>query len=144
MSYRPATIGEFETVPNAAELMRANVIGTLPVVEHGRLLGIVTDRDLVVRAMARGESPWDLRVRDVMTPAPAVCTPEEPIARVVERMIARRVRRLIVVDEGAVAGLLSVDDLVLRDETQSLALRLMAHLAVIRGELDSPFAEAMQ
>jgi CBS domain-containing protein len=141
MSYRPCIIGEFETVQRAAQMMRANVVGALPVVERGRLVGIVTDRDLVTRGMARGEVPWDLRVREVMTPNPALCTPEEPLERVVERMIARSIRRILVIDKGGVAGVLSLEDLAVRAEAQPLALRLLAHLATIRGELDGAVAE---
>jgi CBS domain-containing protein len=141
MSYRAHTISAFETVQHAAQVMRANVIGCLPVVDGGRLVGMLTDRDLVVRGLARGEPPWELRVREVMTPDPLVCTPEEPIERAVARMIDGRVRRLVVVDGHGVAGVLSLDDLVLRHETMGLALRLLAHNALLRGELDGTFAE---
>jgi CBS domain-containing protein len=136
MTYRPYTVGAEATAQYAAQQMRANVVGVLPVVEDGRIVGVVTDRDLVVRSVARGEVPWEVRVRDVMTPGPAVCAPEEPLSRVVDRMIARRVRRIVVIDAAGVAGVLSLDDLALYVETQPLALRLLAHLAAVRGGLD--------
>jgi CBS domain-containing protein len=141
MCYRPYTIGALETIQRAAQLMRANVVGILPVVERGRLVGVVTDRDVVVRGVAHGEPPWELRVGEVMTLDPAVCAPDEPLERAVERMIARRVRRLVVLDGAGVAGVLSLDDLTLGEETQPLALRLLGKLASLRGELDGTLAE---
>jgi CBS domain-containing protein len=141
MSYRPIAIGAFESVQSAAQLMRAQVIGILPVVERGRLVGVVTDRDLVVRCLALGARPWDTYVREVMTDDPATCRPEEPVAVAIERMIGARVRRLIVVEGTDVVGLLTTDDLVLVDETRSLALRALQHLAALRGEIDGMFTE---
>src|SRR6185295_11742083 len=106
MSHRPLTLDAFDTVEDAAEVMRARMVGALPVVERGQLVGIVTDRDLVLRSTAHGHRPDEIYLRQVMTPRPATCRPEEPLEAAVERMITRRVRRLIVVGERCVAGLL--------------------------------------
>jgi signal-transduction protein with cAMP-binding, CBS, and nucleotidyltransferase domain len=144
MSYRPVVIESFDSVEAAAQLMRARVIGALAVVEHGKLVGIVTDRDLVLRAVAVGERPWDALVRMVMTPKPATCSPDEPIEAAIERMMGHCVRRLIVVDGERVAGMISIDDLVQTPAAQTLAIKLLRRLAQIRGiELDGTF-EAVQ
>ena len=133
MSHRPLMIDAFDTVEVAAQLMRAQVIGTLPVVEQGELVGVVTDRDLVLRCMAPGEKPWETFVREVMTPNPATCRAEEPLLDAIERMIARRVRRLIVVDDEGVAGILSVDDLVLSHDTQPMVFMVLEKAAQMHG-----------
>ena len=140
MSYSPAVIEAFDTVEAAAQLMRARIIGALPVVEHDKLVGIVTDRDLVLRAIAVGERPWDALVRMVMTPKPATCKPDEPVEIAIERMIGHCVRRLIVVDGESVAGMLSIDDLMQTPAAQPLAIKVLRRIAQIRGiELDGTF-----
>jgi CBS domain-containing protein len=142
MSYRPIVIDAFDSVQAAAQVMRAQAVGTLPVVERGQLVGIVTDRDLVLRSTAAGERPWESHVREVMTRDPVVCAPDEKLTTAVERMIARRIRRLIVVDDSGVVGVFSVDDLAAADETQPLALRLLQEVAQSRGlEPYGAFAE---
>ncbi|HEX8954068.1 MAG TPA: CBS domain-containing protein, partial [Polyangia bacterium] len=105
--------------------------------------GIVTDRDLALRVVAPGEWPWETYVREVMTRAPATCRAEEPLGAAIERMLQRRVRRLVVVDEtDAVRGVLSVDDLLFIEETRPLALQLLRQIATLRGELDGTLEEA--
>ena len=138
MSYRPIAIDAFATVQTAAQQMRSHVVGALPVVERGQLVGIITDRDVVLRMVAQGERPpWETYVREVMTEHPLTCRPDERLADAVERMVGRNVRRIIVVDEGgAVVGLVSVDDLVLLPETRAMALALLERIALRRGELD--------
>lgn len=139
---RPYAIGEFETVYRAARSMRDNVAGALAVVERGKLVGIVTDRDLAVRAVARGEPPWELHVREVMTRDPIVCRPGDALATAIESMIERQVRRLPVVDEaGRLVGMLALEDLARRQETLPLALRLLQQGPRLRGELDGLYPD---
>ncbi|HEX6838330.1 MAG TPA: CBS domain-containing protein [Polyangia bacterium] len=142
MSYQPVIADAYETVQSAAQHMRAHVVGALPVVDRGQLVGIVTDRDLALRVVAPGERPWETYVREVMSRAPATCRADEELDVAVGRMLARRERRLVVVDEGnAVRGMLSVDDLVFIDETRRMALDVLERIAAMRGELDGTFAE---
>jgi CBS domain-containing protein len=117
--------------------MRGHVVGALPVLESGRLVGIVTDRDLALRVVATGQRPWETYVRQVMTPHPASCRTDDPLETALERMLARHVRRLVVLNgQSEVIGLLSVDDLVADDRTQPSALRVLRGSAPARGELD--------
>ena len=142
MSYQPVTADADESAQSAAQHMRAHVVDALPIVEDGRLVGILTDRDLALRVVAPGERPWEARVRDVMTPRPITCRPDEPLGAAVERMLDRRVRRLIVVgDAGEVRGLVSVDDLLFLEETRPLALQVLKEVAALRGELDGTLSE---
>lgn len=97
----------------AAELMRRHRIGCLPVIDDGVVVGMVTDRDLAVRALTRGGDVSDWPVASVMTSGPVCIEADRTLAEAREIMVAAGVRRLIVVDEaGAVRGLLAASDLV--------------------------------
>ena len=65
----------------AAELMAKENVGSFPVVENGELIGIVTDRDLVMQVVARGLDPKSVKVADVYTDKPVVAAPDEPLDR---------------------------------------------------------------
>lgn len=145
MSYQPVLVDAYESTQSAAQHMRAHVVGALPVVDAGKLVGIVTDRDLALRVVAPGERPWETSVREVMTRAVATCRADELLEAAVARMLARRVRRLVVVDESdAVRGILSVDDLVLAAATRPMALAVLERIATLRGELDGTLTEEVR
>ncbi len=105
------TIRPDETVETAAQRMAEHNVGSLVVLDAHKPIGIVTDRDLVVRAVAKGLQADHTPVQQVMTPQP-VCVPENaPLDSAVERMKSHRVRRLIVLDESnAVVGIMTLDD----------------------------------
>lgn len=138
MSHRAIVVDADATVSQAARMMRAAVVGALPVVSVGRLVGIVTDRDLAVRVLARDLDGRELCVREVMSKNPVTCLPGERVKQAAELMRRHEVRRLVVVDEALEPiGLLSVDDLALYPETGALALEVLAHVPEERGvELD--------
>jgi len=92
------TVRPEETVHEAAKRMAHHEVGTLVVVEGHRPVGMLTDRDLVIRVMAKEPPPLHGLVRDVMTPDP-VCIPEHmPLAEALVRMRGHQVRRLVVVN----------------------------------------------
>ena len=137
MSHQPVVVDAYDTTQEAARRMRAHVVGVLPVLDGGHVVGIVTDRDLAIRVVATGDRPWEKYVREIMTPHPLTCRRDAPLDAALEDMIVRRVRRAIVLDEKSeVVGLLSVDDLVADDRTRQSALLLMRASAPARGELD--------
>lgn len=114
MTRRPETIGPGETLAAAARTMRAAGIGALPVCEGERLVGMITDRDIVVRAVAAGEDPRQALVRGAMTPQVLSCAEDEDLEKAATLMDEHAVRRMPVVDAfGALVGMLSVDDLAL-------------------------------
>jgi len=118
------TVHPEETVHEAARRMAHHEVGTLVVVEGNTPVGIFTDRDLVIRVMAKKPLPLQALVRDIMTPEP-VCIPEHmPLAEAVVRMRGHQVHRLVVVNDAqAVVGLVSLDDvlLLLGEEQQAVA-----------------------
>lgn len=106
-------ITETESALTAARRMNERNVGTLVVVDREtRPVGIVSDRDLVLRVLATGKDASATPVRDVMTSAPKVVTEATPIEDALKLMRAGRFRRLPVVDrQGALVGLLSLDDI---------------------------------
>jgi CBS domain-containing protein len=118
MTREPICCEPGDPVTRAADLMRQHDIGSLPVVESNldrRLVGIVTDRDLVVKVVAGDRSVESATVRDAMTPNPWSCGAEEELDRVVSLMAERQVRRMPIVDEkGNLVGIIAQADVATR------------------------------
>jgi CBS domain-containing protein len=112
MTRRAETIGPDETLQVAARKMRELDIGALPVCEADRLVGVLTDRDIVVRSTAQGAAPNVTTVRTAMTAQVVYCLEGEDIATAADRMAKHAVRRVLVLnDDKRLTGMLSVDDL---------------------------------
>lgn len=111
MTRNPMTMEADGTVREAAELMAAGEIGDVVVVEDDRVVGIVTDRDIVVRVLAQGGGPDD-PVRDALSPDPVTTTPDAEVGEVVRLMRSHAVRRVPVIeDDGRLVGIVSLGDL---------------------------------
>ncbi|MGW7406559.1 CBS domain-containing protein [Streptomyces sp. NPDC054833] len=119
MNAPPATVLPTESLEDAARRMADAGVGALPVVDGDAVIGIVTDRDLAVRAMAR-RLPPHTPVEAIMSPAPATVEADTAVAVAVMKMRAAQVRHLPVVAEGRLIGMVSFDDLFWR-LTQELA-----------------------
>jgi CBS domain-containing protein len=122
MTPDPACCTPDNTAQEAASLMKENDCGSIPVVENlekRRLVGTVTDRDLAIRGLALGKGP-ETRIRQLMTTDPITSAPEDEVEIVREVMIARKVRRVPVVDgKGAVVGIVAQADLALEEGAAS-------------------------
>ena len=107
-----------DTVLMAASLMQEQDIGPIPVIEDReskKLIGIVTDRDLVLKVVAEGLDSKTTLVADVMTRDPVRCLPGEPIEEVLERMSSYQIRRIPVVnDNNQINGIISQADIATR------------------------------
>jgi CBS domain-containing protein len=105
-----------ETVRAAAERMAENACGSVLVMEGGeRMVGIFTERDLLVRVVAAGKDPARTPVREVMTADPETIDAGEPLTEAIRRMDEGAFRHLPVVDGGEVLGVLSVRDIPVAD-----------------------------
>lgn len=116
MSIDVSTIQPQDSLRHAAERMRRMDVGVLPVWDGERLLGMLTDRDIVVRALADGLDPDTSCAYDVMTPDVRACSPEQAAEDVKRLMGEQQLHRLPVVDGNArLVGIVSLGDLVVRD-----------------------------
>ena len=98
-------------VTRLAQLMSEHDIGAIPVGENDRLIGMVTDRDIVVRGLANGRDPAKLTARDVMTKGIIFCRDEEDLDDATRTMELKQVRRLPVIDrDKRMIGILSLGD----------------------------------
>ena len=110
MTESPKTVAGSASVSEAAKLMANENVGSLPVVEGDKLIGIVTDRDLVVQVVARGQDPDTVLVSDIYSEQPVVASPDEPLDEALKRMASEQVRRLPVVSDGRLVGILAQAD----------------------------------
>ncbi len=99
-----------QSLADAAELMKREDVGSVPVVDDGRLIGIVTDRDIVVRAVAERRDPQAIRVAEVASRELVTVGPEEDLEEALRLMAVHQVRRLPVVEDGRLVGMLAQAD----------------------------------
>ena len=105
-----------ETVQNAARLMADLDFGAIPVCDGRRLQGMVTDRDITIRATAHGRG-GDTPIRDVMTADVVWCTEEDDTQEVLDRMADAQIRRIPVVDQDRnLVGIVALGDLAIEEE----------------------------
>jgi CBS domain-containing protein len=118
MTREPVSCEPGEPISRAAEVMKGQDVGAVPVVEtkaSRRLVGIITDRDIVVKVVADGRDPESATIREAMTGNPATCREDEDVHEAVSRMAERQVRRLPVVDaEGRLCGIIAQADIATR------------------------------
>ena len=100
------------SVYEAARMMADRDIGTLPVCgQNERLVGMLTDRDIVLRAVAEGQDPVMMRVREIMTPKVITCFDDQSVEEAVRLMEEHQIRRIVVLDRAKrLAGILSLGD----------------------------------
>jgi CBS domain-containing protein len=106
------------TLQEIGVMMREGDMGAIPVVDEGKLVGIVTDRDIVIRGVAEGKTT-DVRVGDVMTTELFTVTPDEFVFEAIRLMGDKQVRRLPVVNaDGSLAGIIAMADVALQTEDE--------------------------
>ena len=147
------TVEADQPVAEAADRMRLTGVGSLVVLARDGLpVGLVTDRDLALRVVADGRDPDELTVSAVMSQPLIEVTPQDPLERVVGVMREHGVRRVPVVDEKRVIGLVSIDDLIvaLTEELEGIASaarrevlgsQRVARMQDVRHELEDGLSE---
>jgi len=113
MTEKIIAVNQMEPVASAARLMLRHNLGALPVCDDGgKLRGILTDRDIVIRCVAADMAPEDTKIREIMTRGIQTCSAEDDAAGALEAMSRHQVRRLPVVEEGGkLVGMVSLCDL---------------------------------
>jgi len=114
------------TIHDAALKMKAHDIGFLPVCDGQMLVGVLTDRDIVVRAAAEGFDPSATRVRLIMTPRPVYCFDDEDLTIAARKMEEGRIRRMIVLNrDKRLVGVVSLGDLAERNRDEHLTAEVL-------------------
>lgn len=117
MTPSPTCCSPQHTAIEAAELMQREDVGLVPVTSEngGKLIGVITDRDIVLKVVAEGRDPRSTVVTDVMSTDLVTCLPQETVETVMELMATRQVRRIPIVDrDGSIVGIVAQADIATR------------------------------
>jgi CBS domain-containing protein len=122
MTADPRTVEPDASISDAAKAMAQDDIGAVLVTDQGRVTGILTDRDIAVRAVAAGKDPNGTRVSEVCTANPTTLTVDQSVEDAIRIVREHNVRRIPVVQDGRPAGIVSIGDLAIeRDSGSALA-----------------------
>jgi CBS domain-containing protein len=111
-----ATATPETTLEDVATMMRDEDTGAIPVLDNDELVGIITDRDIVIRCIAEGKDPVETTVEDVVTETLETIEPDSDLNEARDLMSRRQIRRLPVVEDGELIGMLSIGDLAVKSD----------------------------
>jgi CBS domain-containing protein len=111
MTTNPTTCETSSTITDVAKVMKDEDVGPVPVTEGGRLVGIVTDRDIVVRVVAEGRDPSSTTIREIVSSDLATVQPDTSLEEALNLMAQRQVRRLPVVEGDQLVGIVAQADI---------------------------------
>lgn len=110
------------TLKECAEKMKSLNVGAIPICDGDRLRGMVTDRDIVVEAIAQGRDPNTTHVRDVMTSPISYCFEDDDVDNAVHKMKEKQIRRVIVVNrDKRLCGIVSLGDVAAKSSDDKLS-----------------------
>lgn len=118
MTEAPQSARPDMTAADAAGLMRQLDVGIIPVVQDDELLGLVTDRDLVVRVIAMRRDPLEVKLEEILTRSPVTISPDQKLSEARELMGEHQIRRLPVMKAGKLVGILSAGDVAMADASE--------------------------
>jgi CBS domain-containing protein len=110
MTQNPRAVRPDDTVVDAARMMRDENVGSLPVVDSDRLIGMVTDRDVSVRVVAEGRDPSEVSVQEIASRNPVTAEATSDLNEALQLMARHQVRRLPVTEEGRLVGIIAQAD----------------------------------
>jgi CBS domain-containing protein len=120
MTASVSSVSPSQSLADAAEVMKGEDVGSVPVVEQGRLAGIVTDRDIVTRAVAEGRNPQAVKVEEIASHDLVTVEPERDLNEALALMARHKVRRLPVLEEGRLVGMLAQADIALEAKEEKV------------------------
>lgn len=126
MTRNPRTVDAGDSVAEAARQLRDGDFGSVLVLGDGRVEGIVTDRDIAVRAVAEGRDPESTQVSEISSTGVATMEPSQSIEEAVQIMREHDIRRLPVVENGRPVGILSLGDLTVEQDPESVLADISA------------------
>jgi CBS domain-containing protein len=147
---RVETVRSGDTLQRAAEKMRELDVGSLPVCDEGQLVGMITDRDITIRAVAKGSDPAAATVSEVMTPEVLWCFENEEVEEAARIMQEHQVRRILVLNEAKeLVGIISLGELATATGDRLLGGETLESVseesrASAEDEVDEEAAEAVE
>jgi CBS domain-containing protein len=120
-----------DNVERAAQLMREHNIGSVPVCSEGKVIGIVTDRDIAIRSAADGENSKKQSIREIMSSNPVLGKPDMDIEDASRVMSERQIRRLPIIEDKNLVGMISLGDIALQPKLQEQAEQALSNISEI-------------
>lgn len=124
-----ATLNGDDTIETAAQLMKQHNVGSIPVCSGENVIGIITDRDIALRAVAEGQNTKHQTVRDIMSSAPALGNPTMDVHDAARIMSERQIRRLPIVENDNLVGMLSLGDIAVENNLSDNAEAALANIS---------------
>jgi CBS domain-containing protein len=129
MAQNVETVGPDLALKECAEKMKRRNVGVLPVVEGKKPIGVITDRDITLRAVAEGADVNKTKAREVMTREPYFVYEDQTINEACELMEKNKIRRLIVLNrEGALAGVLTLNDVTVKAKETKRSAQVLRNI----------------
>ena len=128
MTQNPVTLDKTKTILDAAKLMSEQNIGFVPIVDGKKPVGVVTDRDLVIRGIAKNlqaNTPID----QVMSPTCISVEPHHSISETADKMAKHKIRRLLVVENDNLLGIVALGDLAVREQSDARAGQALSEIS---------------
>ena len=124
-----ATLNAKDSVERAAQLMKQYNVGAIPVCSEEKVIGIITDRDIALRSVAQGENGRNQTVREVMSSNPVVINSQTDIHDAARIMSERQIRRLPVVENNSIVGIVSLGDIAVENNLQDDAETALSNIS---------------
>ena len=130
MTYNAESVNAHSSITEAAQKMKALEIGALPVWEADNLVGMITDRDMTVRAIAEGKDPNSTQVSKVMTPQIFYCFEDDDIHEAAQMMEEKSIHRLLVLSQdNKPVGFVSLADFAVKSHDERLAWEILEKIS---------------
>ncbi|HEX6008844.1 MAG TPA: CBS domain-containing protein [Actinomycetota bacterium] len=139
MTEAPKTLSPDRTIADAAGLMEQYDVGVIPLAdEDGKLVGLVTDRDLVLRIIAKQQDPREMKLGDVATRNVITTTPDTNVSDARDLMAENKIRRLPVVKEGKLVGIVALGDIAVADASKRAVGETLNDVSESPSTTDAP------
>lgn len=130
MHSRADVINCERTVREAAEMMARGDYGCLPVEDKDRMIGMITDRDITVRVVAKGLDPNLTKIADCMSKGVDYCFEDEELSTVGEKMMSHKIRRMPVINRSKrLVGMLSLGDIASKSRNENLSYHILSEVS---------------
>lgn len=129
MSREIASLKSDDSIEKAAQLMKQHNVGSIPICNQNKLIGIVTDRDIALRSVAVGQNSKQLRVSDIMTSNPVTGSPNMDVHDATKIMSDNQIRRLPIVENNNLVGMVALGDISVEPTLQDNAEEALKNIS---------------